>query len=382
MKKILVIHNNYRNIGGEDIAVENELTLLKEDFEVKTLYFSNNIDNYFNQIYAFLTNKNLASMKKLANVIESYNPDYAYVHNTWFNASLGIFQTLNSYNIKTIVKLHNFRYDCTQSYLLSGHLKGSDECGKCGLKKSLGSIFNMYYKDSVFKSLLVVKYGKKYFKLIKDGFFKIFVLTEFHKQHLINLGVDEKKIEVFPNYVHIPESSNYEPENYIVYAGRISEEKGVENLIKVFLNSKLNNIKLKILGDGPLKTFLQNTYKSKHIEFTGVKSNRESLEEIRKSKAVITATKMFEGQPTLLCEASSFGVPAIFPKTGGIAEFFPENYLLSFEQFDYKDLNKKMTYINDPELMKNLGNKNKEFLNSSLNKDKLKNIFKKIINDF
>ena len=43
MKKILVIHNKYRNLGGEDIAVENEILLLKEKYEVEILYFDNNI---------------------------------------------------------------------------------------------------------------------------------------------------------------------------------------------------------------------------------------------------------------------------------------------------------------------------------------------------
>ena len=38
MKKILVIHNRYQNIGGEDIAVDNEIALLKENFEVKELF--------------------------------------------------------------------------------------------------------------------------------------------------------------------------------------------------------------------------------------------------------------------------------------------------------------------------------------------------------
>ena len=27
--KILVIHNNYQNVGGEDIAVKNEVSFLK-----------------------------------------------------------------------------------------------------------------------------------------------------------------------------------------------------------------------------------------------------------------------------------------------------------------------------------------------------------------
>ena len=29
MKKILLVHNKYRETGGEDIAVENELNFLK-----------------------------------------------------------------------------------------------------------------------------------------------------------------------------------------------------------------------------------------------------------------------------------------------------------------------------------------------------------------
>ena len=37
MKKILIIHNNYRNIGGEDIAVKNEISYLKNlgNFKLK-----------------------------------------------------------------------------------------------------------------------------------------------------------------------------------------------------------------------------------------------------------------------------------------------------------------------------------------------------------
>ena len=37
MKKILVIHNQYRETGGEDIAVKNEIELLKSHYNVETL---------------------------------------------------------------------------------------------------------------------------------------------------------------------------------------------------------------------------------------------------------------------------------------------------------------------------------------------------------
>ena len=42
--------------------------------------------------------------------------------------------------------------------------------------------------------------------------------------------------------------------------------------------------------------------------------NLETLNFISTSVAVITATKLYEGQPTLLCEASLLGVPSIFPE--------------------------------------------------------------------
>ena len=32
MKKILIVHNTYRLTGGEDIAVQNEIDLLKKSY--------------------------------------------------------------------------------------------------------------------------------------------------------------------------------------------------------------------------------------------------------------------------------------------------------------------------------------------------------------
>ena len=53
MKKILVIHNKYKHEGGEDLAVQNELTLLKKNYEIKELYFKNDIKNLNKKIEEF-----------------------------------------------------------------------------------------------------------------------------------------------------------------------------------------------------------------------------------------------------------------------------------------------------------------------------------------
>ena len=114
-----------------------------------------------------------------------------------------------------------------------------------------------------------------------------------------NNNYKNKQIYVVPNYI-LPSSNNECNEvNDIVYAGRISKEKGLEELIDSFLNSNCEMI-LKIIGDGPLLKNLKENYKNKNIEFLGGLNNDETLEIISKSKAVVTATKLYEGQPTLL----------------------------------------------------------------------------------
>ena len=36
------------------------------------------------------------------------------------------------------------------------------------------------------------------------------------------------------------------------------------------------------------------------------------------------------------------GVPSLFPDTGGISEFFPDNYEFKYKQYDYEDLKTKL----------------------------------------
>ena len=121
MKKVLVIHNKYRIFGGEDSNIEDELIFFKKFFTIKYLEFDNSKKfNVFDLIGA-LIGKNYKANKKLSFIIKEFNPDVAYVHNTWFKANLGIFKVLKKNNIKIILKIHNFRFSCTKNFLNNSH---------------------------------------------------------------------------------------------------------------------------------------------------------------------------------------------------------------------------------------------------------------------
>ena len=63
MKKILLIHTKYQDLGGEDIAVENEASLLKENFKVREVYFQNKLTNPLTQFFKILSNRSKKIMK-------------------------------------------------------------------------------------------------------------------------------------------------------------------------------------------------------------------------------------------------------------------------------------------------------------------------------
>ena len=381
MKKILIVHTKYRLRGGEDIAVENETKFLKKHFQIETLTFSNETTNSLKQIISLLLSFDKESYDLLEEKITTFSPDIIYIHNAWFKGSLSLFKLAKKRKIKVLVKLHNFRYSCTKAFFFKNHIDSNDFCPACGIENKK-RIFNKYFPNSYFKSFAIINYGIKFFKIITSCQFNLIVLTEFHKEYLEHLKIPKEIVSVYPNYINV--DSAYQElkneEKYLIYAGRISAEKGVEELIKSFLDAQLLDVQLKIVGDGPFREDLMKIYKQDNINFLGYQDNKKVLELISSSNGVITCTKLYEGQPTLLCEASLLGVPSIFPKNGGISEFFPDDYEYSYDMNIKNDLTDKLIkFYKNIDRYEEIGNINKNFVRKKLERNKLISKFENIV---
>ena len=370
MKKVLVINTKYKNYGGEDSNFEEEKKFLKKFYEVDYLNLDNSKNLNIYDVISFFTLSNQLSNKALKVKFDTFKPDVVYIHNTWFKANLGIFDILKNENVEVVLKIHNFRFACTDTFSASKHFNGKNFCFKCGNKKRRMGIFNKYFENSYIKSFFVVMYGKKYINILRENNLKIIALNEFCKDYLIKKGVDRSK--VFKNYnpFEIHESHTYSADSeYVVYAGALTEQKGIKDLLESWRESKIN-LKLLIIGNGQLEKEIIKKYSSGNIEFLGFLENKKTIDLIKKARAVITATKMFEGQPRLISEASAHGVPSIYPSFGGLDEYFPDDYKLSFKQFDYPDLVKKILLLQHKQLLNEESKKIHNYIveNMSLNK--------------
>jgi len=81
-----------------------------------------------------------------------------------------------------------------------------------------------------------------------------------------------------------------------------------------------------------------------------------------------------------LLEASSFGVPSIYPNFGGMNDFFPTNYRLSFKQFNYDDLEQKIMMLHDSKLLSHESEEIKKHLMTNYSDEFLYEKFKNILN--
>ena len=378
MKKILVVNTIYKEKGGEDTNIVDEVSFLKNFYEVKYLEFKNEGKLSIIDLISFVFNSNLKSNKLMRDVIDEFKPDIAYVHNTWFRANIGIYKILKKKGIKVFHKIHNFRYFCCNFFLLKNHIKDTEYCNMCNLQKE-NKIFNKYYQNSYLKSFFGILYGKKIYRLILSGDLNLLVMTNFHKKFLIELGVKPENIDTFSNPISYKNTNEYNQiSNYLVYAGRVSQDKGVEELIKAWIKADVSNLSLKIIGDGRMLNELKQKYILPNIKFLGLLSHEETLELIKNSRGVVTATKMYEGQPRLLCEASINGIPSLFPDFGGMGEFFPRNYTFKFEQFNYESLCEKLKLFEKSLELKQESIEIQSFTEQIFGKDYLKETLDKI----
>lgn len=324
-------------------------------------YFVDCIDYYDKSIlkrlkYAAKIIYSREAKKKISSLISSTKPELAHLHNFYHQLSPSILKEIKKYGLPIVFTAHDLKLICPDYQMLN---KG-EICEKCKDKKYYSCALSKCMKDSFSASLVntAEMYLHSWLKSY-DAIDIIITPSEFYRKKFIEFGYNESRIVHIPNFVdtesNIPCHTSY---NYVVFAGRLSKEKGILTLVKAMKSIKSTD--LYIVGDGPLKSELESLICHEglsNIKLLGYKTGKELREIMQNSRFTILPSEWYENSPLSVFESMSFGKAVIGADIGGIPELIEhEKTGMIFKSRNYEQLADQINYlISNPKKAQEMG---------------------------
>lgn len=195
---------------------------------------------------------------------------------------------------------------------------------------------------------------------------KICILSQWFFKVMLKNGVDEEKMKyIAPGMPYVKEDEvksqtlkfNFPNSIKIIFAGRLSAQKGLDMVLKTLQNFPEDKIELSIYGKEDSKEFLQECQHlsagKKNIHWRGVLSRSEILNAFRQHDLFCLPSILSEMSPLSIQEAFEAGIPVIASKVYGNMELITHmknGLLFNFKSAEDFELQLKLL-INDPSVL-------------------------------
>lgn len=364
MKRILQVSKFYYARGGaEVVAINMANDLAKRGYEVgiftmdypenlspKNFYTASQVDfsgGLSDKIkFAMRTMGYQGIKSSFKKALQEFKPDIVHLHNVHSYLSPAVVKLAKQFGCKVVWTLHDYKLACpAYSCLNRGQI-----CEKCFTSK-INVVKERCFKENLPASILAYFEAKKWNVKKLQRYVDYFICpSSFIKRQMLKAGLQEDKLKVVCNFVDpvkLEQLKNTEVSNsrddFYVYVGRLSEEKGVATLLKAA--SQLP-YKLKLLGGGPLYDgFVENYGKYEQIEFLGHQCAENVATILSKAKFLVLPSEWYENNPLSIIEALCAGVPIVGANIGGIPELIDETSGVVFESGNEEDLQRAITLI-------------------------------------
>lgn len=141
---------------------------------------------------------------------------------------------------------------------------------------------------------------------------------------------------------------DYTKNDYFLYVGRISKEKGVDVFCEGVTKANKKGV---VVGDGPELERLKNEYPN--IEFVGWKNSQEVKEYMKKARALVIPSRWYEAAPLTPIEALQYGIPIISSDCNATIDYLKSGKngcTFSIEKNNLSNVVGNFSYKFEPEL--------------------------------
>jgi len=353
-RRILIVHNHYQQLGGEDAVVANEQALLTAYGNTTKLWTVSNdiIVGLGDKLRtAWLTTYSHKARQHMRQLIAAFAPDLVHVHNFFPLLSPSIYDACAEEGVPVIQSLHNYRTICPGALLL----RDGQPCETCITGSPYHAVLHGCYRSSRFGSLavahMVAVHRRRATWQTKVAHF--IALSDFARRKFISAGFPAHRITVKPNFAPDTGVGNDMPRHGALFVGRISQEKGIVTLLQAWSGL---DVPLRVVGDGPLAGQIWAAA-DRPITMLGWQSPACVASEMAHAAFLVLPSEWYENFPVIIAEAFCHGLPVIASRIGAMADLVNDGVTgLHFTPGNSADLAEKIRWAHsNPDAMRWMG---------------------------
>lgn len=321
--RVLLAHNYYGSAApsGENQVYEAEGKLLRQHGHEVNEHLRHSDDLRARGVWgtvqgALSTPWNPFAAKAMRQTVKANRPDVVHVHNTFPLLSPAIFHAIGR-SAARVLTLHNYRLFCPAAI----PMREGKVCTDClDTRSSLPALRHGCYRNSR-AATLPLAFSVSLHRALGTWVNEVdafIALSDFQRGLMIEAGLPAHKVHVKPNfYPGSPSMAPWERRTpYVVFAGRLSAEKGVASLLRAWRAWGTNAPELRLVGDGDLRLDLERLAGNLPVRFLGQVDGVEAQRQIAGARLLVLPSEWFEGFPMVVREAFAFGTPAAVTNIG------------------------------------------------------------------
>jgi glycosyltransferase involved in cell wall biosynthesis len=348
--KIVLVHNFYRQAGGEDVVFQNEKRLLEGAGHTVIPYLRSNKELKDSSLVdrigiASRTIWSPETRQSFGAILDAESPDVVHVHNTFVVISPSIYSACSERGIPVVKTLHNFRLLCPgASFSRNGRV-----CEECVDHSLIRSVLHGCYRHSrsATAAVALTLTAHRALGTWQTLITRFIALTDFAKEKFINAGFPSDKFTVKPNFADPDPGETVDTGEYALFIGRIDQTKGSRVLLDAWQRLRVK-YPLHVVGDGPDRPWMEARVRElqlSEITFRGRLSHAEAVQAVKGSRFTIVPSTWYEGFPMCIVESFACGIPVLCSRLGGMSAIVDDRVTgLHFNPSDPQDLAKAVEW--------------------------------------
>lgn len=352
--RVLMVHNRYRQAGGEDAVVRDEAQLLTANGVAVEHYERHNDEIADGGGRLRLAADTLWSRRTEADIaalVAGFRPDVIHAHNTFPLISPSLYYAAARHGVPVVQTLHNFRLFCPQAMFM----RNGRVCEDCLGRLPWRGVLRRCYRDSAAQSAVLVGMLGVHRALgtWRHGVARYIALNDFCRDKFIAAGLPAERIAVKPNFVDLSPPPAGAPRHGGLFVGRLSAEKGVATLAAAAA-ALPGGAAIAVVGTGPEQALLEG---APGIRLLGWQAPEFVYARMRRSAWLVMPSVWYENFPRTLVEAFACGLPVIASRLGAMADLVREGDTgLLFRAGDAADLARALAWAGEhPAEMRRMG---------------------------